>query len=114
MELTKRINAAAGDLKEKNMWKLSYRQITQWLLDIGLLEWKDWAGKKKRFPTPIGESIGLVRVMWENYGRKSPVVYFSLDAQRFILDNLDAVIATQPQRKKSYVDESSESEDEEL
>ena len=84
------------DIEEKRMEKFSYRKINYWLRDIGMIEWREWDnGKSKRFPTPEGEAIGLVLQIWENYGRKSPVIYLSEEAQRFIIDNIEAVMAAE-------------------
>ena len=84
------------DIEEMRIKKLSYRNINYWLHSIGMIEWREWNnGKKKRFPTPEGEAMGLVLKIWENYGRKSPVVYLSEEAQHFIIDNIDAVIAAE-------------------
>ena len=113
-QLTKKINLLAGDLTAKNMSRLSYSQITKWLLDEGFLEWREWGRKHKRFPTAEGEAIGLVLVMWENYGRKNPVVCFSEATQRFVIDNIDAIIAVKVKRgTTSHPEELSEEESDE-
>ena len=84
------------DIEEKKIEKFSYRKINYWLRDIGMIEWREWEnGKNKRFPTPEGESMGLVLEIWENYGRRSPVIYLSEEAQHFIIDNIEAVIAAE-------------------
>ena len=84
------------DIEEKKIEKFSYRKINYWLREIGMIEWREWDnGKSKRFPTPEGEAMGLVLEIWENYGRKSPVIYFSEEAQRFIIDNFEAVMAAE-------------------
>ena len=76
-----------------------------------MLEWKEWEYKHKRVPTPAGEAIGLILVMWENYGRRSPVVYFTEQAQRFVIDNIDAVIATLPKQSLNVVESFDEEEE---
>lgn len=82
--------------------RLSYKKITQWLLNIGMIEYREWEnGKMKRFPTEEGEKIGLVLSDWDNYGRRSPVIYYTEAAQRFIIDNIEAVIATEVKRGKT-------------
>lgn len=84
------------DIEEKKIEKFSYRKINYWLRDIGMIEWREWYnGKSKRFPTPSGEAIGLVLEIWESYGRKSPVIYLSEEAQHFIIDNFEAVMAAE-------------------
>ena len=74
-----------------------------WLLNIGMLEYKDIGnGKMKRQPTQQGEDIGIVLAFWERgQGRKYPVIMYSEAAQRFIIDNIDAVIATEIQKGKT-------------
>ncbi len=90
------------ELEEKKIEKFSYRKITQFMLNIGMIEYREWEnGKMKRFPTEEGEAIGLNSVMWNSYGRETPVVFFSESAQRFIIDNIEAVIATEVQKGKT-------------
>ena len=90
------------DIEQKKIEKLSYRKITQWLMNIGMIEYREWEdGKIKRFPTTEGESIGLVLADWDNYGRRTPVIYFTEAAQRFVIDNIDAVAATEIQKGKT-------------
>ena len=97
------------DIEEMRIKKLSYRNINYWLHSIGMIEWREWNnGKKKRFPTPEGEAMGLVLKIWENYGRKSPVVYLSEEAQHFIIDNIDAVIAAEKGSISPMQDDDSE------
>ena len=70
-------------------------------MDNGFIENRPWENESyKRFPTPAGEEIGLVLHMWESYGRRSPNVYFTKEAQRFIVDNIEAVIAVETKGKK--------------
>ena len=84
------------DIEEMKIEKFSYRKINYWLYAIGMIEWREWEnGKSKRFPTPEGEAIGLVLKIWENYGRRSPVIYLSEEAQHFIIDNIEAVMAAE-------------------
>ena len=84
------------DIEEMKIEKFSYRKINYWLHAIGMIEWREWeTGKSKRFPTPEGEAIGLVLQIRENYGRRSPVIYLSEEAQHFIIDNIEAVMAAE-------------------
>lgn len=95
--IARKINFLAREkIEAKVMEKFSYRKINYWLREIGMIEWREWEdGKMKRFPTAEGEEMGLVLKIWEDYGRRAPVIYFSETAQRFIIDNMEAVIAAE-------------------
>ena len=111
-EIAKRIYAMADN---ENMEKVSYRQINQWLLNIGMLYLHDFGGKKPvKRPTEEGNQIGItVETRMGRYGEYQVVLY-NEDAQRFILDNLEAVAVTEAKKGKSYeagVNDSEESDD---
>ena len=99
-EIAKRIYAMA---ENENMEKVSYRQINQWLLNIGMLYLHDFGGKKPvKRPTEEGKQIGIVvETRMGRYGEYQVVLY-NEDAQKFILDNLEAVAATEAKKGKSY------------
>ena len=97
------------DIEEMRIKKFSYKKINYWLHDIGMIEWREWTnGKFKRFPTPEGEAIGLVLQIWENYGRRSPVIYLTEEAQHFIIDNIEAVMAAEKGSPSSVQEENEE------
>ena len=111
-EIARRIYAMADN---ENMEKVSYRQINQWLLNIGMLCLHDFGGKKPvKRPTEEGNQIGImVETRMGRYGEYQVVLY-NEDAQRFILDHLEAVVATEAKKGKSYevgVNDSEESDD---
>ena len=97
-EIAKRIYAMADN---ENMERVSYRQINQWLLNIGMLYLHDFGGKKPvKRPTEEGNQIGItVETRMGRYGEYQVVLY-NEDAQRFILDNLEAVVATEAKKGK--------------
>ncbi len=100
------------EIEGERMEKFSYRKINYWLQEIGMIEWREWHnGKLKRFPTPQGEAIGLVLEIWENYGRKTPVIYLSASAQRFIVDHLQAVVAAEERSASPAAEEDGEDRD---
>ena len=81
------------DIDAKKIKSLSHKQITHWMVSIGMIEYRKWEdGTSKRFPSVDGEAIGLVAGEWESYGRRIPVVYYTEEAQRFIIDHLDAIV----------------------
>ncbi len=108
-EIAKRIYAMADN---ENMEKVSYRQINQWLLNTGMLYWHDFGGRKPvKRPTEVGNQIGIsVETRMGRYGEYQVVLY-NEDAQHFILDNLDAVVATVAKKGKSYEKDTSDSEE---
>lgn len=96
-EIARRINALCNN---ENMQSLSYKEITDWLSEIGLLASSVTSdGKQTKRPTPQGMAAGIS--IEEREGSRGPyqVVVYDLEAQHFILDNLDAV--TQIENKNS-------------
>lgn len=73
--------------------KLSYKQIRDWLVELDfLVEITQISGKITRRPTRDGVKLGIT--MEHREGQRGPysVIVYDLEAQKFILDNLDAVI----------------------
>ena len=65
-----------------------------WLVESELLmEGTDSAGKKMRRPTYNGETIGIGVEQRNGVNGPYHVVVYNREAQTFILDNLDAIIA---------------------
>ena len=89
-EITKRIN----DLIDSDrMVKLKYTSITSFLMESGLMQQSETSeGKMIREPTDEGKSIGIFTE--QRFGLSGPyqVTLYRIDAQRFILDNIDAAI----------------------
>ncbi len=86
--IARRIN----ELKPENMEKLKVTAITNWLVDINMLSVVQMNGKNHKHPTANGESIGITMEKREGqYGSYYAVLYNEL-AQRFIIDNLSAII----------------------
>ena len=108
-EIAKRIYAMT---ENENMEKVSYRQINQWLLNIGMLYLHDFGGQKPvKRPTEEGNQIGItVETRMGRYGEYQVVLY-NEEAQRFILDNLEAVVATEAKKGKSYEVATNDSEE---
>ena len=98
-EIAKRINSM---IDNEYMMKLSYRQINQWLINIGMLRLLDFADKNNvKRPTQEGSQIGIgVESRAGRYGEYQVVLY-NIDAQHFIIDNLDAVAATEAKKGKT-------------
>lgn len=90
-ELTRRMNDAVGT---RDCKKISYRQITDYLVKIGMIKLvENSAGAHRRLPTENGKKLGIS--LDTRVGQYGPyqVVLYSEDAQRFIVDNVDAIMA---------------------
>lgn len=99
-EISRRINDLIAD---EAMTKLPYRAIRDWLLEIELLEEAlDSNGKTVKRPTPQGEAIGIaLENRMGQHGTYSVVVY-DLDAQHFIMDNLDAIVECERSKTEDH------------
>ena len=90
-ELTRRLNAL---IDTENMTKLPYTAISSWLTGLGLLETVTLpSGKLAKRPTEEGLDNGIS--VEERIGQNGPyqAVVYDAAAQRFVLDNLDAILA---------------------
>lgn len=90
-ELARRMNDVIGSQDCK---RISYRQITDWLVEVGMLKLVgNAAGAQRRRPTDSGEKLGIL--VDNRMGQYGPyqVVLYSEEAQRFIVDNIEAIVA---------------------
>ena len=90
-EVAKRLNA----LKENECMKnISHRDFTSWLIYTGFLtEQARVDGKMHKMPTAQGEAIGITVEMRTSQSGTYLVTVYSREAQGFLIDNLEAVIA---------------------
>ena len=77
------------------MQKLRTTDITGWLLSIGMLqEVQTDTGKTQKIPTQNGEMLGMKETGFVNeQGVRTQYTVYDKNAQRFILDNIEAIIA---------------------
>ena len=91
-EIVRRLNELSNS---EDMKQLQPVNITEYLRECGMMELMDNGhGKQVRLPTEAGYSIGLTaddRVAPN--GQPYTAVFYSRDAQQFILDNMGAVLA---------------------
>lgn len=89
-ELARRMNNAAG---AQDCKKITYRQITDWLVEVGMLKLVENVAGTQRRPTESGKKMGIS--VESRIGQSGPyqVVLYSAEAQRFIVDNVDGIIA---------------------
>ena len=76
------------------MQKLKTTSITKFLLESGLLfEEESVSGSKNKRPTEAGRQHGISAAQRMSQNGEYTAVVYSREAQQFILDNLDAIIA---------------------
>ena len=81
---------AAAD--NPNIKRPSPTAITNWLLEKGFLEKVQGAdGKQRRVPTEAGRQIGLYTEVRQGQYGEYLAVYYSPDAQRFLLDHIPEI-----------------------
>lgn len=89
-EISRRINALIMD---ENMTQLPTRAIQDWLLSLGILEeYPNNKGKIAKRPTSHGANMGISLESRIGKSETYFVVVYNLDAQHFILDNMEAIV----------------------
>lgn len=78
-----------------DMKRLSYATIANWLTYVGALEWTvNRDGERKRLATTDGNLLGLQTVERTGVqGRVYQKNVFDENAQHFVIDNLDSIVA---------------------
>ena len=90
-EIFKRIIAVGP---QEGVKKFPKRNLTKWLLSLGLIEEITLPlGSKMKKPTSSGEEIGILLEERQGQYGSYYVMLYNLDAQHFILDNIEAVLA---------------------
>lgn len=101
--ITRKINWLVPAVIKKEMEPFSYKKINSWLVSVGFIGSREWEdGSIRMLPTEEGESIGLTVRIWEGHGYSRPVICYSEEAQRFIMDNIEAIVATRTRKEKAY------------
>lgn len=90
-EIAKRLNSLIND---EAMRKITHRDLTNWLLSIEMLfEHSSSDGKTSKRPTEQGSNIGISTEVRTGQRGEYTVVVYNKEAQTFIIDNLEAIIA---------------------
>lgn len=90
-EIAKKLNSLIND---ESMRKISHRDLTNWLLSIEMLfENSSLDGKTSKRPTEQGSNIGISTEVRTGQRGEYTVVVYNKEAQTFIVDNLEAIIA---------------------
>ena len=86
------VNQAAGGGETRK--KLPVTAVTAWLVEKGFLKELETApGKRRKAATPLAASVGILEEERQGqYGIYHAILY-TADAQNFILDNLEDILA---------------------
>lgn len=97
-DLTRRINDATEPAKDSPL--LRYSSVTYWLVEDGyLLIEKSPEGRSIKTPTARGEEVGLTLDPRTNSeGATYNVLAFTVAGQRFIAENVDAIVDSERKR----------------
>lgn len=88
--------------QDENMKNLSYRQIEDFLLSLNLLCYNEDGARPHKIPTAEGQKMGIsVETRRTIYGREYMATCYNAAAQEFIIDNIEAVLATSAKKKKA-------------
>ncbi|MCL2013836.1 MAG: hypothetical protein FWG69_02480 [Oscillospiraceae bacterium] len=89
-QFTERLN----DLSDLTaMKKLSPTTFTSWLLNKGFLFEETFNGRKRKKPTKSGLSLGIMSEEREGLHGGYTATLYSENAQKFLIDNLDEILA---------------------
>lgn len=93
IRITQFVELVMNAINDPDRKKLKTTTITDWLIEKGFLSKQaDTDGKSKRLPTAMGEQIGLAVKLREGQYGTYQAVYYSEEAQRFILDHLQEIL----------------------
>lgn len=97
-DLTRRINDATEPAKDSPL--LRYSSVTYWLIEKGyLLTEKSPDGRSIKTPTERGEEVGLtLDARTNSEGATYNVMAFTVAGQRFIAENVDAIVDSERRR----------------
>ena len=94
-EIARRINELIPETADGSMKRFKYKSITGFLIEAGFLtEIETSTGQHVKRPTETGGALGIFteeRISPE--GHPYTVVVYNRDAQQFLMDNMDAILA---------------------
>ncbi len=77
----------------ENMKKISYKNISEWLVGVDMLVVVNIDGRVTKRPTAMGNRIGIATEVRNGSKGEYEVVLYNREAQQFVIDNIDAIIA---------------------
>ena len=93
IRITQFVDLIMNAINDPDRKKLKTTAITDWLIEKGFMSKQaDADGKSKRLPTAMGKQIGLTVKLREGQYGTYQAVYYSSEAQRFVLDHLQEML----------------------
>ncbi len=93
VQVSRFVERINGLVDMERVKKLTTTVITDWLLEKGFLTVVEQEnGRKNRVPTQLGNKIGLSSETRQGQYGEYTAVFYSEDAQRFVMDHLDEII----------------------
>ncbi len=90
-----------AEVLDPMMKKLPITAVTGWLRSKGFLnEIEGERGQKKKVPTSLGQTIGISTELRHGLREDYTVVLYNEDAQHFIIDNIEAILAFRREEKE--------------
>lgn len=97
-EITKRLNHLVNPLQSST---LRNGIVTEWLAQSGMLSNVIFNNKTKKRVTDSGRNIGIISEQRVNQqGTPYEAIMYDLNAQHFIVDNIEAIIALNSEKTK--------------
>ena len=93
VQITRLCEMINNRIDATKMSKLKVTAFGKWLLAKGFLMFDTHKNEQYKRPTEIGESVGLSCALRTFGDREYYAITYSRDAQQFLLDHLDEVIA---------------------
>ena len=96
IRITQFVELVMNAINDPDRKRLKTTTITSWLIEKGFMSKQaDTDGKSKRLPTAMGEQIGLAVKLREGQYGTYQAVYYSEEAQRFLLDHLQEIVQSE-------------------
>lgn len=109
-EIARRFNAAVNT---EGAVQMRYSGITFWLIESGLLSVdRREDGREVKLPTAAGMELGISQEVRSGANGRYTVVVYNENAQRYIVDNIDAILEAEKLRFKMQGMPWSQAEDE--
>lgn len=88
-EFVQKINALNN---QENMKKLAASDVTNWLMSLDLLTYKEIEGRRQKVPTEKGREMGIFTESRTGLYRHYEAVLYKKKMQEFILDNFECLL----------------------